>query len=230
MLRTKAIALVGYYGYARNYEMVGLTWADVRVDQQRGVWITLTRKKCNKEGSREEILIPRISGHRIIPADVFLAYKNSVFQARPQKENRVWRRWANNKWHASALGPNVLRNAPKLVAQYLGLDPKNYKGHSWRPSGASALAAHGGTAAQLQTAGHWRSLSVAQQYIHAGQASRISIAEVLTGPASQEEDQPETAPQLAVAPQPELPEPASKVPKIVFTAPLTNCTINIGRI
>jgi len=192
-LFAKAVSLVGFFGCARNGEMVKLTWADVE--------------------------------DRIVPAEKFLEYRRQVLAAPPEKGNRVRRRWANGKWVAQAVGEHSTQHVPQKVATFLGLDPTGFRGHSWRPSGATALATHGGTAAQLQVAGHWASLGVAQQYIHAGDASKIDIASVLAGPGSQEDSSsPQTAPQQAAS-QPQ--EPPAKIPKVIFTAPLTNCTINI---
>jgi len=226
-LFAKAVSLVGFFGCARNGEMVKLTWADVE-DAPPGVWVTLHWEKCANDGKDDRILIPRVmpnGQHRIVPAEKFLEYRRQVLAAPPEKGNRVWRRWANGKWVAQAVGEHSMQHVPQKVATFLGLDPTGFRGHSWRPSGATALAAHGGTAAQLQVAGHWASLGVAQQYIHAGDASKIDIASVLAGPGSQEDSSsPQTAPQQAAS-QPQ--EPPAKIPKVIFTAPLTNCTINI---
>jgi len=143
-------------------------------------------------------------------------------KAAPEKNNRVWRRWDDKKkrWVAQPLGINKLKAIPKMVALFLhpDQDASGYRGHSWRPSGATSLAAHGGSAAQLQAAGHWASLGVAQQYIHTGPAAKVDIANVLAGPDSQPED--------TAAPQPTSEPPTKKQrPTVVFNAPLTNCTI-----
>jgi len=127
-------------------------------------------------------------------------------KAAPEKNNRVWRRWDDKKkrWVAQPLGINKLKAIPKMVALFLhpDQDASGYRGHSWRPSGATSLAAHGGSAAQLQAAGHWASLGVAQQYIHTGPAAKVDIANVLAGPDSQPED--------TAAPQPTSEPPTKK--------------------
>jgi integrase len=223
VLRAKAVSIVGYFGLARTSELVGLTWDDF-TEKPDCVVVSLARKKCAQDGARDAVQIPRITdgSHRASPADIFLVYKASVLKAPPQKGNRMWRRWDDKKktWLAQPLGVNKLKEIPKLVAMRLGLPPAGYRGHSWRPSGASALATHGGTAAQLQTAGHWASLSVAQQYIHAGGAARAGIASVLVGPDSQP-----TSPTQAPQPTPAEPPAKKACLSIVFNGPLTNCTI-----
>lgn len=180
LLRTKAIALVGFFGCARSAELVDLLWSDVR-EAPGGVWIKLTRKKCAADAAQQEILIPRLEGHRIIPADIFLLYKRSILSTPVSRGvlcQRIWRRWQANKdnksghWVNSPLGKESIKKAPKMLATYLGLNPEDYRGHSWRPSGATAMATNGGTAAQLQTAGNWVSLGAAQQYIRDGADSR----------------------------------------------------------
>jgi len=223
MLRTKAIALVGYYGCARTCELVGLTWKVIRDEPSKGAWVMLTRGKTPADAAHQGILIPRITGHRIVPADLFLEYKKSVFAASGRPVERVWRRWQRDHWTAQWIGKEKLKEAPKVVAIFLHLDPTLYRGHSWRPSGASALAANGGTSAQLKTAGGWHSAAVADSYIHDGPASRVVIAAVLSGEGSQESTQPQ--PRTA-APQPG--EPPTKIPKIIFNGPVTNCTFIVN--
>lgn len=226
MLRAKAVSIIGFFGLARTSELVGLKWSDVE-ERPDGVVVRLQRKKCAQDGARDPVLIPRCHGHRIVPADVFLAYKASVLAAPPQKDNRMWRRWDSNKkrWLAQPLGINKLKEIPKLIATFLGLSPNGYRGHSWRPSGATALATNGGTAAQLQTAGHWASLGVAQQYIHAGPEARAAIADVLVGPDSQEDGDTQESP----APAPQPGPPPSKIQRtIIFNAPLINCHVTIN--
>lgn len=221
----KAISLFGFYGLARNSELVGLTWNEVHVDDD-GVWILLHRVKCPEDGAYSKILIPRIKGHRVVPADIFLAYRDSVLAAHLSC-TRLWVQWRNKKWYNQPLGKNALRKVPQLVANFLfpGQNNEGYRGHSWRPSGATALANNGGTVLQLQTAGHWQSVKVATLYVHESEAARKQIAETMCGQSSQEE--PPVSTTTAPQPEPGTIAPPCKLPKIVFNAPLTNCTINI---
>jgi len=225
-LRAKAISLVGFYGLARNSELVKLTWNEV-TENERGVWIRIQRSKCRLEDSWNDILIPRISGHRIVPADVFLMYRDSVAQ-RPHP--RMWRKWNehNKMWFLQPLGENKIREVPALVASFLhpGQPTTGYRGHSWRPSGATALATYGGSVLQLKTAGNWASDRVAESYARDNPTVRSEIAEKISGPASQDENAVVT--DVSLAPQPSLAPPASKIPKITFTMPLHNCTIMIA--
>jgi hypothetical protein len=125
MLRAKAVSIVGFFGLARTSELVGLKWSDVE-ERPDGVVVRLQRKKCAQDGSCDPVLIPRCRGHRIVPADVFLAYNASILAAPPQKDNRIWRRWDDRKkrWLAQPLGINKLKEIPKLVATFLGLSPQ----------------------------------------------------------------------------------------------------------
>lgn len=237
LFRAKAVSLVGFFGCARTAELVPLVWSDIR-EAPDGVWVKLYRKKCAADTSRQEILIPKLTGHRVVPSELFLAYKNSILSATIKRGalcQRVFRGWRDKttggSWVNQPAGVETLKKAPKLVATFLGLNPDQYRGHSWRPSGASALATNGGTAAQLQTAGNWQHLESAQQYIRDGPEQRRHIAEVLAGPDSQPEDEPKDPPPVHQTTAPQLlplGPPPTKVPRIIFQAPLTNCTITIN--
>jgi integrase len=230
-LRDKAISLVGFYGLARNSELVDITWNDVREDE-RGVWILIHRVKCPADGALNEILIPRIKGRRVVPAELLLMYRDAV-ATRPHP--RVWRKWndRNKTWVLQPMGKNTIRLVPAKVAAFLhpGMPTTGYRGHSWRPSGATALGTYGGSVIQLKTAGHWCSDRVAESYNRDNSAARAEIAQKLSGPASQDETEGaavDSAPQPTATTQPSIAPPASKIPKIVFNAPLHNCTITIS--
>lgn len=130
------------------------------------------------------------------------------------------------------MGKNKIRLVPSKVAAFLHPDmpTTGYRGHSWRPSGASSLGIYGGSVLQLKTAGHWCSDRVAESHNRDNPAARAEIAQKLSGPASQDETEDaaiNAAPQPTVTLQPSIAPPASKIPKIVFNAPLHNCTITI---
>lgn len=217
----KAISLVGFYGLARNSELVGLTWNEVHTDDD-GVWILLHRVKCPADGDYSKVLIPRVGGHRVVPADIFLVYRDSILAAHLSKP-RLWMQWRHKKWTNQPMGKESMRKVPHIVANYLfpGQNNDGFRGHSWRPSGATALAAFGGTVLQLQSAGHWQSVKVATTYVHESEASHKKIAHTLCGESSQPGDDNEEPPQ---------PEhgPPSKIPKLVFNAPVTGCTFVFG--
>jgi len=226
-LQYKAISLFGFYGLARNCELVPLTLSDVHIDDA-GVWILIHRKKCSEDGNLSKILIPRVKGHRVVPADVFLAYRDAILASRPTT-TRLWLQWRRNKWYSQPMGKEAIRKVPSYVANYLfpGSQNDGYRGHSWRPSGATALAAYGGSVLQLRTAGHWQSVSVATSYVRESDAARCQIAETMCGQDSQKEEE-EKKPETPHNPPPQLAAPPCKVPKLVFQGAVTNCTFYIG--
>jgi len=217
----KAISLVGFFGLARNSELVNITWEDIDV-QPEGIWVLIHRVKCDADRKLCKILIPRCKGHRIVPADIFLSYRDAILSARLSSP-RVFMQWRKRpgKWVNQPMGKESIRKVPGIVANYLfpGKNNAGFRGHSWRPSGATALAAYGGSVIQLQTAGGWRSVRVASTYVHESPAARKDIATTLCGEGSQQEVEE----QATTAPQPLLPPPC-KAPKIVFNGPVTSCT------
>lgn len=223
----KAISLIGFYGLARNSELVGLTWNNVHIDDA-GIWILLHRVKCPKDGDFTKVLIPRATGHRIVPADIFLTFRNSILAAR-LSNMRLWMQWRRGKWVNQALGKESVRKVPGIVAEFLfpGQNNEGFRGHSWRPSGATALAEFGGSVLQLQSAGHWQSVQVATSYVHESESNHKQIAIKMCGESSQPETDDGITEQ---APQPDqnvYGMPPCKIPKMVFNAPVTGCTFNV---
>jgi len=221
----KAISLVGFFGLARNKELVNLTWNDVDVDD-RGVWILIKRCKCEASEALHKVLIPNISGHRVIPSELFLRYRDSVRTACPTA-TRLWLPWRRNKWHTQPMGKTTIAAVSRKIAEHLfpGQDNTGFRGHSWRPSGATALANYGGSVLQLQTAGNWKSVKVATDYVRESTVARLAIAETMCGDASQPLEDDAPAPQASATPT-QVVEHPSKIQKIMITSP-SHCTINI---
>jgi len=225
MLRLKALSLCGFYGGCRTSELVPITWSDVEIDGKNGVWITIKRAKTPADKAIQRFLIPNekhCSGHRVVPSDIFLQYRTAIFAA-GRLVPRIWRRFWHGRFTQQCLGKETIKEAPKTLALFLGLDPEGYRGHSWRPSSATALSKNGGSPAQLKTLGGWASLAVADQYNQESEAQRINIATVLSKDGSQE-DPASPAPH----PAPQQPEegtipPPKKVPCIIFNGPVSNC-------
>jgi len=221
-LRTKALALLGFFGCVRSCELVYIKLDDVR-DTQQGVWVTLTRAKCPTATARQEILVPRVSGHRVVPADVFLRYRDAILAApinRGDRCDRLWRRFdaKNGKWMNGPIGKEVIKAAPRLVATFLQLpNAQQYRGHSWRPSGASTLATNGANGAQLRTAGNWQHLSAAENYIRDGAAQRVEIASLLVGPDSQPTDMSPTMAPTVAPKEPQKPQKSQEPQELLLS-------------
>lgn len=75
------------------------------------------------------------------------------------------------------MGIHSFGNMPSKIASYLKLDnPKQYTGHCFRRSSATALAGNGVDITTLKRHGSWKSTSVAEGYIEYSMGAKISIA------------------------------------------------------
>jgi hypothetical protein len=69
------------------------------------------------------------------------------------------------------------------VALYLNLsNSSEFTGHCWRRTGATILAEAGGTVIQLQQAGGWSSVSVAEGYVNESSVSKSIISSAFHSP------------------------------------------------
>lgn len=97
---------------------------------------------------------------------------------------RLFLTWdKRNKYYKnSPIGINQLRKLPSKVAEYNKLpDPKIYTGHSFRVSGATALADAGITVTNLKRHGGWKSDSVVEGYLRESKKAKSDVATMIAG-------------------------------------------------
>jgi integrase len=90
--------------------------------------------------------------------------------------------YRNKKCVAQVVGVHTVGNAPRKIAEYLGLaDANQYTGHCFRRSSASLLVEGGGDLGMLMTHGGWKSVNVARGYVEQSTRMKTNIAKKLWG-------------------------------------------------
>lgn len=80
------------------------------------------------------------------------------------------------------IGKNMLRGAPKKIANFLKLQsPQKFTGHCFRRTAATLAANNGATNIQLQKAFRWSSPSMANRYVENSNLSRNLSARLIQG-------------------------------------------------
>ncbi len=81
--------------------------------------------------------------------------------------------------YCQPMGKNNLASLPSFAATKLGIaNPEEFKGHSWRRSGARFVANSGASTSELKTAGQWKSEKAMYKYIDESERSRTKTAQV----------------------------------------------------
>lgn len=137
-VRDLALLLIGFAGAFRRSELVAIKRDWIKHSDQ-GVEVTLPRSKTDQHGVGRTVAIPRINGP-ICPVTVLGAWlqmaeiiDGSVFR-RVDKSGKVLR---------SPLSPGAVATIVKQRVGQIGLDPRNYSGHSLRAGFATCAAAAG---------------------------------------------------------------------------------------
>ena len=79
---------------------------------------------------------------------------------------RFFIQYKNGKCTHQHIGINTIREIPKKIACYLGLEtPKRYTGHCLRRTATTLLSESGANMQQIKELGRWRSDAIAQLYI-----------------------------------------------------------------
>lgn len=90
--------------------------------------------------------------------------------------------YRNKKCVAQAVGVHTVGNAPRKIAEYLGLpDANQYTGHCFRRSSASLLVEGGGDLGALMNHGGWKSTTVARGYVEESTRMKTDIAKKILG-------------------------------------------------
>jgi hypothetical protein len=90
--------------------------------------------------------------------------------------------YRNKKCVAQVVGVHTVGNAPRKIAEYLGLaDANQYTGHCFRRSSASLLVEGGGDLGTLMMHGGWKSVNVARGYVEQSTRMKTNIAKKIMG-------------------------------------------------
>jgi integrase len=186
-VRDRAILLLGFAGGMRRSEISTLDVTDLSfVDQ--GVDILLRKSKTDQEGHGRTIGIPKGRHPETCPV---IALQRWLFLAALEQAGPLFPRIVPNGRPASRrpdnkgtlakgrLSPQGIARVVQRAVARIGLDPKDFAGHSLRSGFATEAAAQGASErAIMRQTGH-KSLEMVRRYIREGDRYRDNAASYL---------------------------------------------------
>lgn len=166
-VRDWALLLIGFAGAFRRSELSAINCDWIKASEQ-GVEIVLPRSKTDQQGAGRCIAIPRVSGP-ICPVTALEAWLG-VSQI---TEGPLFRRVdKSGNVLADPLSSGAIATIVKQRAAQIGLNPKEYSGHSLRAGFATCAAAAGLSAWDIKRQTGHVSDAVLGRYIHAAKQFR----------------------------------------------------------
>lgn len=168
-IRDRAILLVAFgSGGRRRSEMTEMAREDLR-RLDGGAWLwTIPKSKTDQEGEGFRVVIPKLPDEAVCPASALSAWlAASGIEAGPVF--RYVDRHGNVRGGVGAQ-PRVVAEVVKAAVRRLGLDPKEYAGHSLRSGFATSMAKEGLRVEDIMKKTGHTSLRTVMGYIHEGQA------------------------------------------------------------
>lgn len=152
--RDWAAFTTGFFALLRKAELLALRWRDVKkIDKGAKIFVSISKTDPNSKGmfvhvaSRSDVLCP-------VAALISLA---SIAEASIDEDAFIFtatnRKSPTNQPLSHAA---FVKRIKKWVAE-IGLDPRDFSGHSLRRGGATALIRAGVTPELVQLQGRWRS-------------------------------------------------------------------------
>lgn len=174
-LRDKALLLLGFAGAMRRSEIVSLDVSDLELVEE-GLIVTLRRTKTDQIGRGRQIGIPLGSNEKTCPVRAIKAWLSvSGIHAGPlfRSVNR------HGQVQPSRLSDQTVATVVKRTVLSIGLDPRNFAGHSLRSGFATMAAIEGASERDIQKQTGHKNLLVLRRYIHDGQLFQNSAAKKL---------------------------------------------------
>jgi site-specific recombinase XerD len=158
-LRDRALLLIGFAGAFRRSELVALDLSDVE-EAAEGLRITIRRSKTDQESQGATIAIPR--GAVACPVEAFRAWTMAAgITAGP-----VFRPIGKGqRLQDTRLTDRGLVKIIKRHATRVGLDPKQFAGHSLRSGFLTSAAARGANLFRMADQSRHRSIEVLRGYV-----------------------------------------------------------------
>jgi integrase len=156
-LRDRALISFGLASAMRRSELCALEVADLSwVDD--GVCVLIRRSKTDQEGAGQEIAVPR--GLKLCPVASLQAW----LAAAGITEGRVFRAVLQGGRVQASLTPECLSRVIKKLARRIGLDPKDFAGHSTRAGFVTSAVEVGAPLMKIAEQTRHRSLAMLQTY------------------------------------------------------------------
>jgi site-specific recombinase XerD len=159
-LRDRALMLFGFGGAFRRSELVALDVADIDRTDAAGIRITIRKSKTDQEGAGDVIAIVRGNGHCPVAA------LDRWLEAAGIASGPVFRR-IRRGGHVTAerLTDKSVANIIKAHAARVGLDPRQFAGHSLRSGFLTSAAGNGASLFKMMDVSRHRSVETLKGYV-----------------------------------------------------------------
>ena len=163
-IRDRALLLLGFAGAFRRSELVAVDIADLE-ERRDGMVVRIRKSKTDQESQGREVGIPRGEGASTCPAAALKKWQ----EAARISEGALFRR-VNR--HGQVLPQRLSAEAVAIVvkrcAERLGLDEREFGGHSLRAGLATSAAAAGKSERAIMNQTGHRSVATVRRYIRDG--------------------------------------------------------------
>lgn len=171
--RDKALILIGFAGAFRRSELVALATDNIK-ETREGLVITFKKSKSDQEQEGQKVGIPFARG-RHCPVK---AYKEWLEVSKIQ-EGAVFRSINRHSQIGKRLSADAVAVLIKSHAERIGLNPKEYSGHSLRAGLATAAAKEGIPIYKICNQTRHKSSRMLDRYIRDGQIFTDNAAGIL---------------------------------------------------
>jgi site-specific recombinase XerD len=162
-LRDRALLLIGFAGGFRRSELVALKVEDIEVTED-GLKVLIRRGKADWEGEGRTVGIPHGSDPRTNPIRAYKAW----ITAAGITSGPVFRAFRNQTMMASGISSQVVALIVKQAAERVGLDARDFSGHSLRSGLATQAAREGASERSIMAQTGHKSVQMVRRYIREG--------------------------------------------------------------
>jgi integrase len=171
-LRDRALLLLGFAGALRRSELVALDLRDLEFTSE-GIAVTIRRSKSDQEGEGRTVGIPRGRCLGTCPVEAVQRW----LELAGIKDGPVFHRVSRGgRVLGGRLSAQTVALVVKRSVKVVGLDSKNFAGHSLRSGLATSAAAAGASEREIMDQTGHRSLIVARRYIRRGSLFKNNAA------------------------------------------------------
>lgn len=158
----KVCSILSMFGLLRNAEVISMNFNSLKRENTTYIG-TVMRKKSQGPMAPTTFLIDGESNVAILDRYISLFNQENKVAVGGRLLRRISPNWVP---YNSPVGYNTIAKYPEKIAEFLNLEnPKEFTGHAFRRSSATALAGSGAPMLLLKNAGGWRSDTIAQGYV-----------------------------------------------------------------
>ncbi|MEL7025265.1 MAG: site-specific integrase [Pseudomonadota bacterium] len=160
-LRDRALLLFGFAGAFRRSELVGLNTWDLE-SRDEGMKVTIAQSKTDQEAQGQTIAILKQTGSPYCPITALNDWMTVAGIERGALFRRMFR---GDRVGEQRLNAQSVALVIKDLAYRVGLDPKNYAGHSLRSGFLTSAAKNRASVFKMADQSRHKSLDVMREYV-----------------------------------------------------------------